>query len=125
YIIIIALLVALDVATGFWYIVNHINTDGKSDLFDRRSELIAAADTIADTFVPDKFEVRENNAYLVSKEPAIDDDAQTYYASVKRIKSKLPTEINGNKNIDAILPPSPTRHSHNATPIIKAAFTRF
>lgn len=34
YIIIIALLVALDVATGFWYIVNHINTDGKSDLFD-------------------------------------------------------------------------------------------
>ena len=36
YIIIIALLVALDVATGFWYIVNHINTDGKSDLFDCR-----------------------------------------------------------------------------------------
>ena len=75
YIIIIALLVALDVATGFWYIVNHINTDGKSDLFDRRSELIAAADTIADIFVPDKFEVSENNAYFVSKEPANDDDA--------------------------------------------------
>ena len=102
YIIIIALLVALDVATGFWYIVNHINTDGKSDLFDRRSELIAAADTIADIFVPDKFEVSESNAYFVSKEPANDDDAQTYYASIKRIKSKLPTEINGNKNIDAI-----------------------
>ncbi|UKI43627.1 MAG: hypothetical protein L6U16_11470 [Porphyromonadaceae bacterium] len=102
YIIIIALLVALDIATGFWYIVNHINTDGKSDLFDRRSELIATADTIADTFVPDKFEVSENNAYFVSKAPAIDDDAQTYYASIKRIKSKLPTEINGNKNIDAI-----------------------
>ena len=43
-----------------------------------------------------------DSAYFVSKEPANDDDAQTYYASIKRIKSKLPTEINGNKNIDAI-----------------------
>ena len=102
YIIIIALLVALDVATGFWYIVNHINTDGKSDFFDHHNDMVATADTISDTFVPDKFEITENNAYYVSKAPAVEDDAQTYYASIKRIKCKLPAEINGNNNIDAI-----------------------
>lgn len=103
YIIIIALLVALDTATGFWYMANHLNSDGKSDIFDSRSGTVAAADTIADANVPDKFTVTTDHAYFVSKAPAVDGDAQTYYASIKRIKCKLPTEVNGSTNTEALL----------------------
>lgn len=103
YIIIIALLVALDIATGFWYMANHLNSDGKSDIFDGSNGTATAADTIADANVPDKFSVSTDHAYFVSKAPAVDDDAQTYYASIKRIKCKLPTEVNGNKNTEALL----------------------
>ncbi len=102
YIIIIALLVALDLATGFWYVVSHINKDGKSDFFDSGSEMAEAADTIPDAHVPDKFEITESSAFFVSVSPAVEGDNQTYYASIKRVKCKLPTEINGNKDVSTL-----------------------
>ncbi len=99
YIIIIALLVALDVATGFWYVTGHINKDGKSDFFDGSRELAEDADTIPDGNVADKYEVTESSAFFVSVNPAVEGDNQTYYASIKRVKCKLPTEVNGSKDL--------------------------
>lgn len=99
YIIIIALLVALDVATGFWYVTGHINKDGKSDFFDGARDLVEVADTIPDTSLPDKYETTESSAFFVSVNSAVEGDNQTYYASIKRVKCKLPTEINGSKDL--------------------------
>lgn len=103
YTIIIALLVALDIATGFWYIAGHINSDGKSDIFDSDHGLAVAADTISDKSIDDKFEMIENDAYFVSNSPAIAGNMQTFFASIKRIKCKLPTEINGNSDLGDLM----------------------
>ncbi|MDO4510933.1 MAG: hypothetical protein Q4B68_03835 [Bacteroidales bacterium] len=103
YFIIISLLVALDIATGFWYIAGHINSDGNSDIFDSDHDEVTLADTISSQSTPDRYEMVENNAYFVSTMPAIAGNMRTYFASIKRIKSKVPTEINGRTDVETLM----------------------
>ena len=87
YFIIIAILVAVDIATAFWYLAGHINSDGKNDFFSAGSELATDADTLIENFVPDKYQTIEYNAFFVSKAPVIPSDQRTYYTSIKRLKT--------------------------------------
>lgn len=103
YIIIIAILVAVDIATAFWYLAGHINSDGKNDFFSAGSELATEADTLNDSYTPDKYETIEYNAFYVSKQPAIPTDQATYYTSIKRLKINIPTTINDETNTDNLL----------------------
>lgn len=103
YYIIIAILVALDIAAAFWYMAGHINSDGKSDFFGSNSELAMEADTISDKFVSDKFESIEYNAFYVSKIPAVGNDQTTYYTSIKRLKASIPSAINNNNDVAALV----------------------
>ena len=103
YFIIIAILVAVDIATAFWYLAGHINSDGKNDFFSAGSELATEADTLNENFVPDKYQTIEYNAFFVSKAPVIPSDQRTYYTSIKRLKTNIPTTINGETNTDRLL----------------------
>lgn len=101
--IIIGLLVALDIATGFWYLAGHVNSDGKGGLFGDGDGAAAMADTLSDGTVTDKFNTISDSQYFVSKEPAIEDDASTYYSCIKRFKAKLPISVNGNNNVSSLM----------------------
>ena len=107
YTIIIALLVALDIATGFWYFSNHVNSDGKGgDFFadaNSSDDDATMADTIPDGQTGDKFELIADNAYFVSESPLIAGKSDTYYTSIKRFKAKVPTSINGNQSLEALV----------------------
>lgn len=101
--IIIAILVVLDIAAGFWYLAGHINTDGNgAALFDSSDETVEAADTVGST-VPDRFETMAAHAYYVSRQPVEDDDASTYLSCIKRFKGRIPVSVNGNKALGELL----------------------
>ena len=96
--IIIAILVVLDIAAGFWYLAGHINADGNGAvLFDSSDEAVEAADTVAGNSKPDHFETMAAHAYYVSRQPVEEEDASTYLSCIKRFKGRIPVSVNGNK----------------------------
>ncbi len=101
--IIIAILVVLDIAAGFWYLAGHVNSDGKSDLFSREDEATEMADTISIDGMADKFKDLERYAYFVSLQPAVPGHYRTYWSSVKQFKSRIPVSVNGNGSLSALM----------------------
>ena len=88
--IIIAILVVLDIAAGFWYLAGHINADGNGAvLFDSSDEAVEAADTVAGNSKPDHFETMAAHAYYVSRQPVEEEDASTYLSCIKRFKGRI------------------------------------
>ena len=102
--IIIAILVVLDIAAGFWYLAGHINADGNGAvLFDSSDEAVEAADTVAGNSKPDHFETMAAHAYYVSRQPVEEEDASTYLSCIKRFKGRIPVSVNGNKALGELL----------------------
>lgn len=102
--IIIAILVVLDIAAGFWYLAGHINADGNGAvLFDSSDEAVEAADTVAGNNKPDHFETMAAHAYYVSRQPVEEEDASTYLSCIKRFKGRIPVSVNGNKALGELL----------------------
>ncbi len=92
----IALLAAIDVAAGLWYLTGHINSDGKlQSMLDGTTNAVQA-DTVSSGNGMDEFMTMSDNAYYVSKEPVVEDDADSYYTCVKRFKGRIPRIVNGN-----------------------------
>lgn len=101
--IIIGILVVMDMAAGFWYLAGHINSDGHGvELFSNNQE-VTDADTLGGNTSPDRYRTIDDFRYYVSAQPGKPDDALTYYCSVKRVKARLPIQVNGSRDIGDLL----------------------
>ena len=96
--IIIALLVIVDIVAGFWYLSARLEANGMGfDMFNmaRDKAPATAADTVADTNLPNTFVVVERHAYFISTSAAIRGNEQTRFTSVKHVKVRWPQSVNG------------------------------
>lgn len=104
YMIVIAILAVLDVAAGFWYWAGHVNSDGKMGEDVATSTMAQLADTVPEgDVVPDRFKTIELSRYYVSRQPAHASSMRYYWSSIKRVKTRVPIEVNGNKALDELL----------------------
>ena len=102
--IIIGLLVFLDLAALFVYMIGHSNSDGKSPIeyVLRDTVNTEMADTLPDKVIPDKFDTIAMSENYISH-----DRMGTGVNSVKmtcevKLKFIWPKEINGNNKLDAL-----------------------
>ena len=97
--IIIILLSIMDLVAASWYMSRRIETAGNmGKVFDQRdtTEAIIEADTVTTASQPDVFDdMQFNTYYFTSNTPAIKDDHNTYYTSIKHVKVIWPVKVNG------------------------------
>ena len=104
--IVIILLAIIDLVAAGWYMSRRIEAAGNmGKVFDQHeaSEVIAEADTVVSESQPDVFDdMQFNTYYFISNTPAIKDDHNTYYTSIKHVKVIWPKKINGDNELPSL-----------------------
>lgn len=101
--IIIAILLVMDMAAGFWYLAGHFNSDGHGmELFSGEDQ-VTDADTLGGDTQPDRYHTIDLFRYYVSTKPAVAGNALSYYSCVKRFKGRIPTNVNGSNDLSDLL----------------------
>lgn len=98
--IIIGLLLLLDIAAFFVYLIGNSNSDGKSPIeYVLRDSVAHMADTIPDRIIEDKFDTIARDAAFVSRDKIrVGKELKPMTCSVK-FKFIWPTSINNNSNL--------------------------
>lgn len=99
---VILLLVIIDIIAALWYLTLRIEASGDSrDLWETDEDREAVvADTVVEATVADTFAVTAAHGYFISQQP-VNLDKNSYMASVKIVKARLPQAINGYDSIEA------------------------
>lgn len=102
--IIICLLLFLDAAAIFIYLVGNSNRDGKSAIDFSRDESTPAmlADTIPDQLSEDRFDTITRNASFVAEKMVHDGDKEKRMTCTVQFKVVWPQSINGNSKLQKL-----------------------
>lgn len=102
--IIICLLLLLDAAAIFIYLVGNINRDGKSSLLSLRDKNVPVekADTIPDRLSDDRFDTITRSASFVASNKVLVDDEQKRMTSTIKFKVVWPLSINGKRDLNTL-----------------------
>ena len=99
---VIILLAIVDFIAGLWYLTLRIENSGTSRDLWEHTDSAMNADTIAEATVPDSFHIVTSRGYFISQQPLVKGDRDTYMASVKVVKARMPISVNGNDSVIAL-----------------------